>query len=98
MRMMDWSADVFSSVLMSLAEIVALYFDVTPEVPASDVATNTSRVIGGVSRAQTTLDALQETTGLHDEQLHGRHRWLDVGCGSAPLVAALAQRGVPVVG
>jgi SAM-dependent methyltransferase len=83
---------------LDLAGIVALYFDVTPEVPEKDVRLNTSRVLGGMTRAGVALDALQATTHLADDDLfHGR-RWLDVGCGSAPLVAALASRGVPVVG
>lgn len=81
----------------TLAELLQLYFDVTPEVPEPDVRLNISRVLGGVARAELALDALQESSDRVGDAARGG-AWLDVGCGSAPLVAALARRGKMVVG
>lgn len=83
---------------MRFSEICELYFDVTPEVPPHDVRTNLSRLVGGVSRAETAIASMEVPLGAPVEQVLGEGTWLEVGCGSAPLVAALAKRGIACVG
>ena len=78
---------------MNLAELVAFYFHITPEVPSHHVRANSSRLLGGVVRAEVALDSWGQSFG----PLRGE-RVLDIGCGTAPLVAAAVQRGSQAVG
>ena len=92
----DWAkgrmlADHFEE--MDFAELVALYFHVTPEVPAHDVRANSSRLLGGVARAEVALESWESSFGPLRADCA-----LDVGCGTAPLVAALSGRAPRVVG
>jgi SAM-dependent methyltransferase len=77
-----------------LAGLVHLYYDVTPEVPEKDVKINLSRVLGGVGRARAALASWEQDFGPID----GATRMLDVGCGTAPLVAAVNGRVPHVTG
>jgi SAM-dependent methyltransferase len=78
---------------LDLAGIVALYFHVTPEVPEKDVVANTSRLLGGVGRAEVALDSWDRSFGATSGE-----RLLDVGCGTAPLLVAAAKRYARPVG
>ena len=68
---------------LDFAGLVSLYYDVTPETPHKDVVLNTARLTHAVARSAATLEALSVSFGdLRGESL------LDVGCGTAPLLAA----------
>ena len=73
---------------LSLRELIELYFSITPEVPP-ELA---SRYLEGMlvtspARAQLDLEALATSAPQTREA-----RGLDIGCGSGPYLAALAER------
>ncbi|MDQ3147172.1 MAG: hypothetical protein M3R01_09640, partial [Actinomycetota bacterium] len=75
---------------LSYAELLAAYWQRTPEVPASLAAGYAANTVRGLSRAEATLDRLDvRWTGAEV---------LDVGCGAGGLLQAVAQRGGRVVG
>lgn len=70
-----------------LAAMARLYYHITPETPPRDVELNLVRLQGAVARASATLTSLDASLGpLRGERL------LEVGCGTAPMLIATADR------
>lgn len=81
-------AEGLAGVRGGFADVVAAYWEQTPEVPPELARRYAARMVDGARRAAVHLDHLGEMTG----------RLLDVGCGTGGLVAAAAARGVRPVG
>lgn len=79
---------------MSFAELVDHYYAITPEVPADLAARYARHHRAGVARGQGVLRRLRARFGIAPAD---GHSLLDLGCGSAGLVAAVAG-GAGVVG
>lgn len=72
---------------------VRAYWEITPGTPRPLAERFTAHVLSAETRAGDWLDWLERTEG---PSLDGP--WLDIGCGTADLLAAGRQRGVSVVG
>lgn len=70
----------------SFPELVAYYYSLTPEVPPTDVARFSAAMLGGVERSAHWLEVWSR---LAPWPTAGR--LLDVGCGTAPMLAAAPQ-------
>jgi ubiquinone/menaquinone biosynthesis C-methylase UbiE len=74
---------------MSFAELLDLYYAITPEIPGKLAAKFKAHALAEVEIAEATLDELNaRPVGA----------LLDVGCSTGGLVVAAARRGFPVVG
>lgn len=78
---------------LDFAGIIALYYHITPETPAHDVRANTARLLNGVAKAESTLEGWSASFG----EVRGQSL-LDVGCGTAPLLAASQPRFARAIG
>lgn len=74
-------------------DAVRAYWDITPGTPRPLAERFTDHVLGAESRAGDWLDWLERTEGPSSEG-----PWLDVGCGTADLLAAGTRRGIAMVG
>jgi SAM-dependent methyltransferase len=77
----------------SFADAVRTYWEITPATPRPMAERFTQHVLGAEGRAHDWLDWLERV-----ESPAPAGCWLDVGCGTADLAAAGAQRGLMVVG
>lgn len=77
----------------SFADAVRTYWEITPATPRPLAERFTQHVLGAEARANDWLDWLDRVEGPAADGC-----WLDVGCGTADLVAAGARRGLTVVG
>lgn len=77
----------------SFADAVRTYWEITPTTPRPLADRFTQHVLGAEARAHDWLDWLDRAEGPAEAGC-----WLDVGCGTADLVAAGARRGLTVVG
>ena len=74
-------------------DAVRTYWDITPGTPRPQAERFTAHVLSAESRAGDWLDWLERTEGASSGG-----PWLDLGCGTADLLAAGAQRGITMVG
>ena len=81
-------AEALARVPGGFADVVAAYWERTPEVPAALAARYTRAMLDGAARGAAHLRELGPVTG----------RLLDVGCGTGGLVVAAAQTGTGVTG
>ena len=70
-----------------LEAMARTYYHITPETPPRDVVLNLTRLRHAVERAGATLASLEATLGPVTGQ-----RLLEVGCGTAPMLIATADR------
>lgn len=73
-------------------DAVRAYWELTPTTPRDLAARFTRHVLGAKERSADWLDRLD------DAESPTPGPWLDIGCGTADLVAAAAARGITVVG
>lgn len=78
---------------LDFAETVRAYWAMTPETPRALAERFTARVLDAEARAEAWLDSMPA-----DERVLPEHVWLDVGCGTAALGAAIARRGGSSIG
>ena len=76
------------------ADLVALYYRLTPEVPPDDAARFTEALMSAPERARATLESW---SGMDRRALGGR-RFGDVGCGTAPMLVAARSLGGESIG
>jgi SAM-dependent methyltransferase/uncharacterized protein YbaR (Trm112 family) len=81
-------ADALARVSGGFADVVAAYWERTPEVPAPLAARYTQAMLDGAARGGAHLRELGPVTG----------QLLDVGCGTGGLVVAAARSGLDVTG
>lgn len=77
----------------TFADAVRTYWEITPATPRPMAERYTEHVLGAEARANDWLDWLGRA-----EVPAAEGCWLDIGCGTADLVAAGAQRSLTVVG
>jgi SAM-dependent methyltransferase len=78
---------------LSFAELVSFYYSITSGVPANHARQYTRGLMAGLARAEAALAAWETRVG-HP----AANGLLDVGCGTAPLLAAAAGRYQGLVG
>jgi len=81
---------------LSFAELVDFYYSITPAVPPQHARQYTRGLMAGIARAEATLSSWESSVDGN-----GRARAttvLDVGCGTAPFLAAAACRYEKLVG
>ena len=81
---------------LSFAELVEYYYRTTSVVPAHHAKQYTRGLMGAVERAETGLQIWEKCTDAEKEQLSCC--MLEIGCGTAPLLAAAAPKYQKVVG
>ena len=67
------------------ADLVALYYRLTPEVPPDDAARFTEALLSAPERAQATLESW---LAMDSRAMRPGCRFADVGCGTAPMLVA----------
>ena len=77
------------------ADLVALYYRLTPEVPARDAARFTQALLSAPERARGTVESW---LSLGANVLPRGARFADVGCGTAPMLVATSGWGLTSVG
>jgi 2-polyprenyl-3-methyl-5-hydroxy-6-metoxy-1,4-benzoquinol methylase/uncharacterized protein YbaR (Trm112 family) len=78
----------------NFSELIDYYYSITSVVPAHHARLYKSGLLAGEDRARTALASWAKMTGTNGNG----HSLLDVGCGTAPLLVAAAQRFRRVVG
>ena len=77
------------------ADLVALYYRLTPEVPPDDAERFTQALMSAPERARGTLDSW---LGMDGRALPPGCRFGDVGCGTAPMLVAARGLTGPAIG
>ena len=80
---------------LDFAGLVAFYYSITDTVPADQAKRFTAGLLGAPGRAAATLDAWQRVAGHHGPM---KSRFIEIGCGTAPLLVNAAARFTDVVG
>ena len=77
----------------SFEDAVRAYWDITPATPRPQAEKFIAHVLGAERRSGEWLDSLDSLEALPQPGC-----WLDIGCGTADLIAAGIRRGITVVG
>jgi len=80
---------------LTFAELIAFYYSITDVVPPRHARQYTRGLLAGEARAKASLASWQQALGPNNRPAT---RLLDVGCGTAPLLAAAAPQFPTVVG
>ena len=94
----DWSKAkriATESSRSSFAELVALYYRLTPEVPPEDARRYAHGLLTAEQRAAETLDSWARLAG---HPVASGTRFIDVGCGTGALLAQVARLGARPLG
>ncbi len=87
-------AERFST--LNFPELIDYYYRNTPVVPPHHAQMYTRGLLAGAARSQQALAAWDQATG--DQEAPAGRQLLEIGCGTAPLLMAAADRYEQVVG
>ncbi len=81
---------------VTFSELIDYYYRITPQVPPHHAAQYKRGIMSGVARSKTVLDSWERDLGMDEGQTS--ENFLEIGCGTGPMLVGASTRYAKVVG